>query len=70
MGVMYNKKRLVTVEIKLRIDKEMDTNLRILFGLDKRLSGVLSYNQWLVMKLKEGILEDIDRINGIRGCIV
>ena len=39
-----------TKQFKLRIDENMETDLRILYGLDKMSIGGMSFNQWLVLQ--------------------
>ena len=53
-------------QVKIRIDESMDTDLRILYGLDKISSGGMSFNQWLVFQFHKLILSNSDRLKVVK----
>jgi hypothetical protein len=65
-----NKVRSYTKEVKLRIDVNMENDLRILYGLDKKAIGDMSFNQWLVLQF-HGIIEKQHVVlNIVKGSLV
>ena len=53
-------------QVKIRIDESMETDLRILYGLDKISSGGMSFNQWLVFQFHKLILSNSDRLKIVK----
>ena len=53
-------------QVKIRIDESMETDLRILYGLDKISSGGMSFNQWLVFQFHKMILSNSDRLKVVK----
>jgi hypothetical protein len=66
MGTKYNKKRDTTVRMQLRIDESMENDLRILYGLDKKSIGGMSFNQWLVLQFHGIIDRNVDKLNIVK----
>lgn len=66
MGTKYNKKRNSTVRVPIRIDEGMDTDLRLLYGLDKVSVGGMSYNEWIVLQFHKLILANSDRLKIVK----
>ena len=51
-----HKVRDSSKQVKIRIDETMENDLRILYGLDKKIIGGMSFNQWLVLQF-HGIIK-------------
>jgi hypothetical protein len=67
MGTVGRKKiRDSSKQVKIRIDESMDTDLRILYGLDKISSGGMSFNQWLVFQFHKLILGSSDKLKIVK----
>lgn len=58
-----------TKQFKLRIDENMETDLRILYGLDKISIGGMSFNQWLVLQFHKIIDKHVDTLNTVKESI-
>lgn len=55
-----------TKQFKLRIDENMETDLRILYGLDKRSHGSMSFNQWLVLQFHDIISRNGEKLTYVK----
>jgi hypothetical protein len=48
-------KRTEEIRHTLRVDKAMDMNMKILYSIDKKVMGRISFNDWLLLVMNKYI---------------
>jgi len=59
--------RTDSISIIIRVDKSMDRDIRLLYEVEKKQYGMVSFNRWVVNKLAEALDKKRDILELVKG---